>query len=170
MEILCLTIFQIIGLWPCNLLLTRSNPKWFIPMLEVGWTLCTFIQAAMSKPIHMYVLRFILGLFETGHYSAIVYLCGAWYQKTELARRLAIINCATAIGPMFSSYLQAAAYTGLNGVHSMAGWQWLFIIDGVISIGVIIPQIFFFPDVPARQKPDLVFTKEASDSGKKHLF
>jgi ACS family pantothenate transporter-like MFS transporter len=139
-------------------------------MLEVGWTLCTFIQAAMSKPIHMYVLRFILGLFETGHYSAIVYLCGAWYQKTELARRLAIINCATAIGPMFSSYLQAAAYTGLNGVHSMAGWQWLFIIDGVISIGVIIPQIFFFPDVPARQKPDLVFTKEVSDSGKKHLF
>jgi MFS transporter, ACS family, pantothenate transporter len=133
-------------------------------MIEAGWTLVTFAQAAMTKPIHMYVLRFILGLFETGHYSAIVYLCGGWYQKTELARRLAIINCATAIGPMFSSYLQAAAYTGLNGVHGMAGWQWLFIIDGVISIGVIIPQMFFFPDVPARQKPDLVFSREVSAS------
>ncbi|KPI45080.1 Pantothenate transporter liz1 [Cyphellophora attinorum] len=153
-------VANIIGIWPCNLLLTRSNPKWFIPMIEAGWTLVTFTQAAMTKPIHMYVLRFILGLFETGHYSAIVYLCGGWYQKTELARRLAIINCATAIGPMFSSYLQAAAYTGLNGVHGMAGWQWLFVIDGVISIGVIIPQVFFFPDVPARQKPDLVFSRE----------
>lgn len=82
---------------------------------------------------------------------------------------------------MFSSYLQAAAYTGLNGVHGRAGWQWvrtrinpklqsisrtetylyqLFIIDGVISFGVIIPQCFVFPDTPARQKPDLVFTAE----------
>jgi ACS family pantothenate transporter-like MFS transporter len=78
----------------------------------------------------MYALRAILAIFETGHYSAVVYLCGAWYQKRELARRLAIINITTAIGPMFSSYLQAAAYTGLNGVHGKAGWQWLFIIDG----------------------------------------
>lgn len=158
-----LTSRQIIGLWPVNLLLTRVNPRWFIPFLEVGWTFTTFIQASMKNATQMYVWRTTLGLFETGHYSAMVYLCGAWYQKRELARRLAIINCATAIGPMFSSYLQAAAYNGLNGVHGMAGWQWLYIIDGVISIGIIIPQFFFFPDVPARQKPDRVFTQEVSN-------
>jgi len=118
----------------------------------------------MKTPAQMYAIRTLVGLFETGHYSAIVYLCGGWYQKGELARRLAIVNCATAIGPMFSSYLQAAAYTGLNGVHGMAGWQWLFIIDGVISIGIIIPQCIFFPDVPARQKPDLVFTEAVQNS------
>ncbi|KAF2807568.1 MFS general substrate transporter [Mytilinidion resinicola] len=154
------SIANIIGVWPCNLMLTRSNPKWFIPLLEAGWTICTFAQAAMKTPLQMYVLRTLTGLFETGHYSAIVYLCGAWYQKSELSRRLAIINCATAIGPMFSSYLQAAAYTGLNGRHGMAGWQWLFIVDGVISIGIIIPQCLFYPDVPSRQKPDWVFTEK----------
>ena len=154
------SIANIIGLWPCNLLLTRSNPKWFIPFLEFGWTICTFAQASMKTPTQMYVLRTLLGLFETGHYSAIVYLSGAWYQKSELARRLAIINCATAIGPMFSSYLQAAAYTGLNGVHGMAGWQWLFIIDGVISVGVIIPQCLLYPDTPARQNRTLCSMNE----------
>lgn len=87
----------------------------------------------MKTPAQMYALRAILAIFETGHYSAVVYLCGAWYQKGELARRLAIINITTAIGPMFSGYLQAAAYTGLNGVHGKAGWQWLFIIDGQLS-------------------------------------
>lgn len=82
----------------------------------------------------MYVLRAILAVFETGHFSAMMYLCGAWYQKEELSRRIAIINMTTAIGPMFSSYLQAAAYNGLNGVHGKAGWRWLFIIDGMLYI------------------------------------
>ena len=131
----------------------------------------------MKTPQQMYALRAILAIFETGHYSAIVYLCGAWYKKEELAKRLALINITTAIGPMFSSYLQAAAYTGLNGVHGKAGWQWLFIIDGtfatcqtigafshiiagVISLGIIVPQILFYPDVPSRQKPDRLFTEK----------
>jgi MFS transporter, ACS family, pantothenate transporter len=60
---------------------------------------------------------------------------------------------------MFSSYLQAAAYTGLNGVHGLPGWRWLFIIDGIISIGIIIPQAFLYPDVPARQKPGYLFSE-----------
>ncbi|OJJ00720.1 hypothetical protein ASPVEDRAFT_885207 [Aspergillus versicolor CBS 583.65] len=151
-------VANIIAIWPVNLLLTRTNPRWFIPFLEVGWTIITFAQSSMTRPVHMYVLRAILAVFETGHFSAMMYLCGARYQKEELSRRIAIINMTTAIGPMFSSYLQAAAYNGLNGVHGKAGWRWLFIIDGVISIGVILPQILFYPDVPARQKPDRLFT------------
>ncbi|KAL4787133.1 major facilitator superfamily domain-containing protein [Aspergillus varians] len=151
-------VANIISLWPCILLLTRTNPRWYIPALEIGWTVITFCQSAMTKPIHMYVLRAILGVFETGHFASVMYLCGAWYKKDEMARRMAIINMTTAIGPMFSSYLQSAAYDGLNGVHGRAGWRWLFIIDGVISLGVILPQFLLMPDVPARQKPDRLFT------------
>ncbi|CAK7224452.1 hypothetical protein SEUCBS140593_005574 [Sporothrix eucalyptigena] len=155
----CYSVANIIALWPSNLLLSRMNPKHFIPLIELGWTISTFGQAAMKNSTQMYVLRTLVGLFEAGHFSALVYLCGAWYQKNELSKRIAIIDCATAIGPMFSSYLQAAAYTGLNGVHGLAGWRWLFIIDGVISIGIIIPQAIFYPDVPARQKPDYMFSE-----------
>ncbi|CAK7218990.1 hypothetical protein SCUCBS95973_003669 [Sporothrix curviconia] len=154
----CYSVANIIALWPSNLLLAQMNPKHFIPLIELGWTISTFGQAAMKNSTQMYVLRTLVGLFEAGHFSALVYLCGAWYQKNELSKRIAIIDCATAIGPMFSSYLQAAAYTGLNGVHGLAGWRWLFLIDGVISIGIIIPQAIFYPDVPARQQPDYMFS------------
>ncbi|CAK7215430.1 hypothetical protein SBRCBS47491_002486 [Sporothrix bragantina] len=146
----CYSVANIIALWPSNLLLSRMNPKIFIPLIELGWTISTFGQAAMKNSTQMYVLRTLVGLFEAGHFSAF---------HSLTAQRIAIIDCATAIGPMFSSYLQAAAYTGLNGVHGLPGWRWLFIIDGVISIGVIIPQAIFYPDVPARQTPGYVFSE-----------
>ncbi|KAJ4998472.1 Pantothenate transporter liz1 [Colletotrichum sp. SAR 10_66] len=116
------SVANIIGLWPVSIALTRSTPRYFIPLMETGWTICTLGQAFMRTPLQMYVMRFLLGLFET-------------------------------------SYLQAAAYTGLNGVHGLSGWRWLFIIDTVISIGIIIPQFFFYPDVPARQQPSIVFSE-----------
>ncbi|KAI8254389.1 Pantothenate transporter liz1 [Colletotrichum sp. SAR11_239] len=96
--------------------------KYIDRLMETGWTTCTLGQAFMRTPLQMYVMRFLLGLFET-------------------------------------SYLQAAAYTGLNGVHGLSGWRWLFIIDTVISVGIIIPQFFFYPDVPARQQPSIVFSE-----------
>lgn len=156
----CYYIGGLIGLWPINLLLTRVNPRYFIPSLELGWTLATFGQAKMTTASHLYALRALVGLFEYGHFSAVMYLCGAWYQKAELGRRMGIINAATAVGPMFSAYLQAAAYNGLNGVGSMSGWRWLFIVDGIISIGVLLPQYFLLPDVPSRQKKDWIFAEK----------
>lgn len=35
---------------------------------------------------------------------------------------------------MFSGYLQAAIYSGMNGTAGLAGWRWLFIFCGIISI------------------------------------
>lgn len=40
------------------------NPKLFIPLIELGWTISTFGQAAMKNSTQMYVLRTLVGLFE----------------------------------------------------------------------------------------------------------
>lgn len=49
---------------------------------------------------------------------------------------------------MFSGYLQAAAYNNLDGVMGHEGWQWLFIICGIISLPVGVLGFFFNPDFP----------------------
>ena len=153
------TMCNCLALWPMQLLMTRVPPRFFIPSIELGWTLATFGQSVMQTRQQLFALRSLIGIFECSHFSCMCYLFGAWYQKNELGRRIGILNACTAIGPMFSGYLQAAAYNNLDGVHGRSGWRWLFIVDGIIGLGVLIPQVFFFPDVPARMKKDWIFTE-----------
>jgi ACS family pantothenate transporter-like MFS transporter len=49
---------------------------------------------------------------------------------------------------MFSGYLQAAIYKGLEGAHGLRGWQWLFIMNGVISVPIAVAGIYAIPDLP----------------------
>jgi len=55
---------------------------------------------------------------------------------------------AGSIGQLFSGFLQAAAYTNLNGVDGHAGWRWLFIIDGIITLPLALFGYLFFPNLP----------------------
>lgn len=53
---------------------------------------------------------------------------------------------------MFSGYLQAGVYKGLNGVHGLPGWKWLFIMDGIISFPICCAGYFLIPDLPENSR------------------
>ncbi|KAI1617060.1 major facilitator superfamily domain-containing protein [Exophiala viscosa] len=156
----CYNVGLIVALWPASLILVRTKPKYFITAIQLLWSICTFAKARMNTAGQMYALRTLIGIFETGHYSGIMYLCGSWYQSRELGVRLSLVNTASQIGPMAGAYLQSAAYKGLDGVSGMSGWRWLMMIDGIISIVVTLPQIVLLPEVPSRLVANWMFTEE----------
>ncbi|CAH0057318.1 unnamed protein product [Clonostachys solani] len=67
----------------------------------------------------------------------------------ELAKRSCIFFATAFIGSMFSGYLQAALHTGMNGVHGLSGWRWLFIFDGVITLPMALWAYYALPDLPS---------------------
>lgn len=75
------------------------------------------------------------------------YVIGSWYRSDELAKRSCIFHTSSAIATMFSGYLMAAVYH-LEGVGGFRGWQWLFIVDGIISLPIALSGYFLLPDVP----------------------
>lgn len=87
-------------------------------------------------------------LHRSGFYPGIHYLLGSWYTPQEIGKRAMIFWLAGAIGQLFSGFLQAAAYTNLGGVGGLAGWRWLFIIDGVITLPLALLGFAFFPNLP----------------------
>jgi ACS family pantothenate transporter-like MFS transporter len=96
----------------------------------------------------MYALRFFIGLLESCAFPGYIAILGSWYGPQELAKRTAVLLEVESIASMFSGYLQAGLHSSMNGHAGLAGWQWLFIMDGVISIPIALWGFFGLPDMP----------------------
>ncbi|KAJ5641144.1 hypothetical protein N7528_000769 [Penicillium herquei] len=142
------TAGYVIGQIPAVILVTRVRPSLFIPTCELLWTVCTFCCSAVKTVEQLYAMRFLVGLFESAYFPCIVYLIGSWYTTSERAKRTTIFYSTTSLATMFSGYLQAGAYDGLNGHLGYAGWQWLFIICGVIGLPCALMGFVCNPDFP----------------------
>ena len=112
----------------------------------------------MTNVSQLYALRFLVGIAEAPVFAGTHFILGSWYKKSELFKRAGTWFMCNALGTMFSGYLQAAAYTHLNGVGGLSGWRWLFIIDGIITIPIAILGFVVFPGIPL--SPRTIFFKE----------
>ncbi|KAF7554075.1 hypothetical protein G7Z17_g3145 [Cylindrodendrum hubeiense] len=131
------TIGYTVGMIPSQIIVTHVRPSLWLPLAEVTWAILTFCFAAVKSYKHVYALRLILGLAESPFYVGGMTLLGSWYTPK-----------ASFAAQMFSGYLQAAVYTGLDGVHGLPGWRWLFIICGCINIPGAVWGFFAVPDSP----------------------
>ncbi|KAF4830757.1 Pantothenate transporter liz1 [Colletotrichum tropicale] len=142
------TIGYTVGMIPSQIIVTHVRPSIWLPSIEVTWAVLTFFFAAVKNYKHIYALRLLLGLAESPFYVGGMTLLGSWYTPKELATRATIFYSASFAAQMFSGYLQAAVYTGLDGVHGIPGWRWLFIMCGIINVPGAVWGFFAVPDSP----------------------
>ncbi|KAK8869724.1 hypothetical protein IAR55_000292 [Kwoniella newhampshirensis] len=149
------TVGYCIGQIPSNMVLLKVSPRIWLPFLEGVWGLCTLLTYRVSNYHQLYALRFFVGLAESGMYPALHWILGSYYKPNELAKRASLLGTSAGLGTLFSSILQAAAYTNLDGHHNLAGWRWLFIIDAVITLPIAMLGLIFLPAVPghSQEKP-----------------
>ncbi|KAF7303675.1 MFS general substrate transporter [Mycena indigotica] len=153
------TAGYVIGQIPSNLLLTRISPQLVIPTLELAWGLATLATYSVKSVKSLYAIRFFVGLFESGFYPGMHYILGSWYTPRELSKRSTIFWVSGSLGSMFSGFLQTAAYNNLDGVHGLAGWRWLMIVDAVVTIPIALFGYIFLPNLPWNAKPNFMLTE-----------
>ncbi|KAF8491461.1 major facilitator superfamily domain-containing protein [Russula emetica] len=163
------TVGYVIGQIPSNVLITRVRPSIWIPTMELVWGSLTMCLAASKSFSTLCAVRFFIGLAESTFFPAIQYVIGSWYKDEELAKRSCIFHTASALGPMASGFLQAGIYNSLDGSGGLAGWKWLFILDGVISIPIALLGFLVMPDLPSTTKPSILYTQEQLDIAKKRM-
>ncbi|KAJ0358170.1 hypothetical protein COL154_009421 [Colletotrichum chrysophilum] len=121
----------ILGTIPAQMIqLKWVRPSIWIPACELAWSALTMVMASAKNVETLYALRFCIGLLESCSFPGFASILGSWYGKTQLAKRMALFEQTAAIAGMFSGYLQAGLYTGMNGAAGLSGWRWLFIMDG----------------------------------------
>ncbi|KAH8690694.1 putative pantothenate transporter [Talaromyces proteolyticus] len=146
------TIGYVISQIPSQVICTRVRLSLWCPSWELFWVVVTFASASVKTPQQLYACRFLVGLAEGTFYPAVHTVLGGWYTKRELGKRACIFFGSAFVGSMFSGYLQAALYKGMNGVGGLSGWRWLFIFDGIITFPMAIWGYFALPDLPSNTR------------------
>ncbi|KAK1993601.1 pantothenate transporter liz1 [Colletotrichum falcatum] len=146
--LMCYTIAFAIMQIPSNLIALKIQPRYCIVVCELGWTAFTFAQAAAKSSNQMYAFRFMIGLFESGFSPIIIFLLGSWYTKSELAKRVAIWHVTGFFGSATSGFLQAGIHKSLDGHRGLAGWRWMYIVCGCMSLPVALSVWWLLPDYP----------------------
>ncbi|KAJ5572416.1 hypothetical protein N7450_009400 [Penicillium hetheringtonii] len=134
---------------PSNLLLTRIRPSRFLGIAMAIWGVISACQAATQSFTGLVVSRFFLGFVEAPFFPGAVMLMSSWYTRQELSHRIAWFYAGSSLANAFGGLIGAGVLGNLDGNYGIAGWRWLFIIEGCITIGVSVLAAIFLPNYPA---------------------
>ncbi|KAI3577508.1 major facilitator superfamily domain-containing protein [Fusarium oxysporum f. sp. albedinis] len=137
---------------PSNLILTKLRPSLYLSASCCLWGVVSTCNAASDSFTHLIVIRFFLGFVEAPFFPGAVFLMSSWYTRAELTRRIAWLYSGNALANMFGGVLGAAILGDLEGAHGIAGWRWLFIIEGVAAIGFSFIAAVALPNYPHTTK------------------
>ncbi|MCQ3018756.1 MFS transporter [Pseudomonas tremae] len=140
---------------PSNLLLHRLGARFWIARIMFTWALVS-IAVAFTVPLAQffriesssmfYVLRFLLGICEAGFFPGVILYLNYWFpthrQSRVMSGFLMALPVSLTLGGMLSGWLM----NSMNGIHGMAGWQWMLIIEGIPSIIMAVVVIVYLCD------------------------
>ncbi|KAB8258491.1 major facilitator superfamily domain-containing protein [Aspergillus pseudonomiae] len=118
---------------PSNIILQRIGPQIWLSVQLFAWGLVATFQAfVQSYPAYL-VTRLLLGLLEGGFIPGALYYLSTWYKKGETSFRTTLFFFGQMFAAATSSLISAGLLT-LDGKCGLSGWQWIFLVEGLITI------------------------------------
>src|SRR6516164_3902840 len=136
---------------PSNLLLLRFGARRWLARIMFTWGLLAAAMMFVRTPFQFYALRFLLGVAEAGFFPGVIYYLTLWFPASMRARAVSRFYIAL---PLASTVMGSLAgwLLGLGGKLGLAGWQWLFLIEGIPSVLFSAVIWGMLPDGPAHAK------------------
>ncbi|KAG7093368.1 hypothetical protein E1B28_007050 [Marasmius oreades] len=145
----CFFIPYIVLQLPSNLVLRYAGPRICLAFYVVSWGAVQVGMGFVPTWGWLLVCRTLLGVFEAGFFSAITYIITTWYRRHEVQTRLAFFFLMTQAINAFGAIL-AYALSLLAGRRGLNGWQWIFIVEGSVTLLFGMMTYFYIPDFPDR--------------------
>jgi ACS family tartrate transporter-like MFS transporter len=134
---------------PSNILFAKIGARRSLARMAIGSGLLTMMSALAHNPLSFYILRFLLGVAEAGYLPGIVLYLSYWFPAAYRGRINALFMLAIPMSYVVSSAF-AAPILALNGTWGIAGWKWLFILEGLPAVAMGVFCFFYLTDSPAK--------------------
>jgi MFS transporter, ACS family, tartrate transporter len=127
---------------PSNLLLYRVAARAWLSRIMITWGLASAAMIFVTGPKSWYVLRFVLGTAEAGFFPGVAFYVSSWFPKEYRTRMLAWFLVAIPASVVFGGPV-SGILLGMDGIGGLAGWKWLFLLEGVptVLLGIVFPWV-----------------------------
>ncbi|WP_243366263.1 MFS transporter [Fundidesulfovibrio soli] len=134
---------------PSNLILNKVGARRWIARIMVSWGLATVALATVWEPKSFMTLRFLLGAAEAGFFPGIILYLTYWFPTGVRARAVALFMTATPVAGLIGSPVSGWIMQ-MHGMMGLAGWRWLFILEGLPAVVLGVLVWLLLPDSPAQ--------------------
>src|SRR5215831_14907690 len=136
---------------PSNLILHKIGPRIWIARILISWGIVSMLNCFAQNVVHVYVLRFLLGVAEAGFFPGIILYLTYWFRQREQAQAVALFMTAIPV-----SNIIGAPVSGLILDHvswfGVSGWRWLFVLEALPAVLLGILTYYLLPGRPAEAR------------------
>jgi ACS family tartrate transporter-like MFS transporter len=134
---------------PSNLLLMRFGARRWIARIMFTWGLLAAGMMFVRTPMQFYCMRFLLGAAEAGFFPGVIFYLMHWFPSEHRGRAVTRFYVSL---PLSSVVMGAVAgfLLNLKGLWGLAGWQWLFLVEGIPAILLSAVILVALPDNPSQ--------------------
>ncbi len=115
---------------PSNLLMLRFGPRRWLARIMFTWGLLAAAMMFVRTPFQFYAVRLLLGIAEAGYFPGVIYYLTLWFPASMRARAVSRFYIALPLSFVLMGSI-AGWLLGLQGRLGLAGWQWLFLLEGL---------------------------------------
>lgn len=131
---------------PSNMALHRFGARRLLAILLVSWAIIAPLTALVTTPFQFYAVRFLLGLAESGFYPGVILYLSLWFPSYRRGKMFALFAAAVPLSGLLGGPVSGWIMDYFHHAHGLAGWQWLFIIQGVPSLLIGLLVLWLLPD------------------------
>jgi len=155
---------------PSNVMMEKYGAKAWLTRIMISWGFVSFLMAFVQNEMMFYVLRFLLGAAEAGFFPAVIFYFARWVPAGQRGKATALFIAGSSIAAAISGPLAGMLLT-LDDALGLHGWQWLFGVEGTLSM-VVGMVVFFLLDskiqdakwLTANEKAALTATIDSEDA------
>jgi ACS family tartrate transporter-like MFS transporter len=132
---------------PSNLLLHKLGARVWIARILISWGLVSLCTGFAQTAVHMYIVRFLLGVAEAGFFPGIILYLTYWFRQREQAQAVALFMAALPVSNVIGAPISGLI---LDHIHwlGIGSWRWLLILEAIPAIVFGITTWFLLPNGP----------------------
>jgi ACS family tartrate transporter-like MFS transporter len=131
---------------PSNLILFRVGASRWIARIMFTWGLVAAGMAFISGPYSFYAMRLLLGVAEAGFFPGIIFFLSQWFPAAHRAKMVGLFMIGMPLSGLIGAPISTSLLDATNGLLGYAGWQWMFVIEGVPSVLLGVVCFLVLPD------------------------